>query len=215
MTTLELFVSELQEFLIGSKENNHNIIRRHSKKLEELGDLSFPLHAKNWFHLIQKCDTDHIFEHKFPNQELETQCEQLKLASNRWHMQIDKILIRQCDVHIFLNRCKYLFQESIGKVILDNTQYGSCVILSLKINVRNSLSKSDIENPDLTHLRILILENVINKLIEFMSVDYDKVGVMNIVISINPVKNDKTFLCSPVLDEHGVKSCASAADLYQ
>jgi hypothetical protein len=48
MSFIIIFIEDLHEYLTGSRSVSGNIIRKHSKKLDQLGDISFPLNIKNW-----------------------------------------------------------------------------------------------------------------------------------------------------------------------
>ncbi|CAH1114482.1 unnamed protein product [Psylliodes chrysocephalus] len=221
MTALEEFVLNLQEFLISVNQKDHNVIRKHTKRINELGDVSFPLNISNWYQYIgvelKKDVITSIFQYKYPQLDSQSVVNQLIEKSLQWTIGIKAITFKNSDVHLYLNRSSTLYQYVITNVLHLNNKYGSCSIINNKVHLE---TKPNIENInlneiDLSTFRLILLKDVATNLINFTTSDSAKY-----VHSIQFVTNHredgcKNILCGPIINEKGVKSSFTAQELYQ
>lgn len=213
MSKLESFVADLQQYLTLNSCEDCNIIRKHSKKLEHLGDVSFPLKISNWYQLLDKKnireDATTILDYRKNILDLEYECTELKLLSANWSLQINKVVIISPNAHIFLEKSKNVFIDVLHEV-LDSVEYGEIKCLNKKYIIT-----TNILNNDLTSLRLQILTNTAQKFIEKFS-NYNKQQtefLIDITLNQKSIKNN--ILCGPVLNEKGVKTCVTAEQLYR
>ncbi|KAJ8921744.1 hypothetical protein NQ315_010654 [Exocentrus adspersus] len=215
MYTLEEYISNLLNTLTDTKDNI-TIIRRHSRKLEQLGDISFPLDIKNWYHLIDRHCVDNnvvnIFQYKVVgNGDISSYIRELKRKCKDFHMDIQDIIVKGNDVHIYLNRSTLLYRSTITDVLTKCGSYGSCNIFNTRIDVEcdcNTMEKSLFEL-DLSTLRLLELKDVALNFLDFTTEKGESNNTSFEVIftsnSSRKCKNAKPILCGPVLNEKGVK----------
>lgn len=220
MSKLESFVIDLQYYLSKNKAEDYNIIRKHSKKLVQLGDLSFPLDISNWFQLLPNYtkpkDAITIFDNINRGISLDEQCKKLKEASNNWSLPIDRITIMPQNAHLFFKRSSVLFTDVIREVLDVNKEFGSEKYLRKNFKIESPIPEKDLLNYDLTLLRLEILKNTAANLIKKFSLD--KSGLPDFVVHINlshKLPSQKTVLCGPVLNENGMKTLTKAEQIFQ
>nr|CAI5864120.1 unnamed protein product [Callosobruchus analis] len=214
MSLFESFLLQLQDYLVGSKENNHNIIRKHTKKLESLGDISFPLKIDNWHRLLDKDSISNlrtIFEYN------KVDITQLKSNSAEWSISISDIKITEkSNIHLFLKRSGETFKSAICEVLTGQENYGFCKIFDNAICVEATVSGVPVDDMDITNLRLHILEGVMNNFIEKFSCRPSSDQCSKIIISQISLEETKRFLlCGPVLDHEGKKSTMVAGELFR
>lgn len=197
--------------LTGVRSHDHNIIRVHTRKLEELGDLSFPLDTKNWYRFIDKGYTENkntIFECLLCQEELQEK-------SRMWHLSIQSIAINNGNVAIYLNKEK-AFRVVINSVMNQTTRYGSENCLNRYVSVR--MAATDYALINLTSLKIHLLQIVVSKIAMFLNP-----GVRDEVLTLeftsgrsSRIGNHCCISCGPVLNERYSKDlCTTAQQLYE
>ncbi|KAG5898823.1 hypothetical protein JTB14_018783 [Gonioctena quinquepunctata] len=221
MSLLEGFTSQLQEYLIGNRETDHNIIRRHTKKLDQLGDVSFPLNIQNWYHLLdknlidKKCTT--IFDYNNLENDLHAQIARLRIESDNWQVNIAKIILSKAnsDVYIFVARTPVIFKTILKQVIESGRKYGSTDVLKNKVQL-NAVPENDYSlEADLSLLRIHLLKDVTSNLLEITT---HKVtgNESTVTIALNPADDGHiNIMCGPVLGGNGTKTSTKAEELYK
>lgn len=206
---LEEFISYLNTYLIGSSQNDSNIIRKHTKKLETLGDISLPLDIKNWHHLLDSgndiCGSN-IFDYLHSVKPLESHIKELQDASKDWKICISNLNIVDNDLSIFLCR-NSVFTHTIPNVIKLGTRYGANKILNHKIDV--SIEGNDHRN--LTQLRLSILYTTLNNFIS-QCVDENATEQYTIHLSTKTNGNSPHILCGPILNKQGIKDMTTTSD---
>lgn len=215
MSKLELFVADLQYYFSGNNCIECNIIRKHSKNLSKLGDVSFPIKLNNWNNLLDtKTSEDDaaIFDYKNKCLNLEEHCNELQKNSLKWSLKINRILVISPNAYVFLERS---FLGDVLKEVLDlSREYGIAKCLNkcytLKIGyIENTLKK------DLTFLRLTLLSNIGNNFIrKFTIIETDSLEIKK-EITLNKSFSDGSVLCGPVLNEKGLKSATTADELYK
>ncbi|KAJ8971367.1 hypothetical protein NQ317_016562 [Molorchus minor] len=139
MCILEEFIVNLQELLTGTKSYDNNIIRKHTRKLEQLGDISFPLNIKNWHNLVdnirlQDRSVNSIFD-CLSHTDLNMQIEELIEKSRTSHISIVRLSIKDDNVHLFLSRAIMLLRTIITEVLFNCEVYGSNEVIGKQINI--------------------------------------------------------------------------------
>ncbi|VEN54608.1 unnamed protein product [Callosobruchus maculatus] len=213
MSLLESFLLQLQNYLVASTENNHNIIRKHTKKLETLGDISFPSKIDNWHRLLNKDSISSlrtIFEYN------KVDIEQLTSKSAEWTISVSDIRTTESNVHLFLNRSGETFRAAICGALTDQENYGFCKIFNYTICIETTVPDVPVDDMDVSNLRIHILEGVTNNFIEKFTCKTASDQCSKITISQSPLeKANKFILCGPVVDHEGKKSTMVAGDLFR
>ncbi|XP_050508838.1 DALR anticodon-binding domain-containing protein 3 isoform X1 [Diabrotica virgifera virgifera] len=221
MKILTDFTQNLLDFLVEQQyEHSQNIIRTHTKKLNELGDLSFPTNTKNWYQFIDVIKEESVksvnivkFEISETTRELVT--EQLLQKSSSWPIEINKIVFKKADAHIHLKRSPVLYKTVIKHVLMQDSQYGSCPIMSNNFNVGFSVNIEDSNIVNLTTLRMMILKEVAENFIKYNTMESPR-NTYNLHFVANAVDNENiNILCGPVLNERCIKSNLTAKELYE
>lgn len=193
MCILNDLIENICETLTGFRSSQHNIIRIHTRKLQELGDLSFPLDTKSWFQFVDKrhiVNKNTIFECKSTKEELIAK-------SKDWSLSIDSVLIKNDNVIVFLVR-KQTFQNVINKVMIEQGSFGSENTNSVVCAPQNSVDFSKIH---LTGLKIHLIQNFSINIINFLNCKTEEVLCGN---------------CGCVLNENGCKDLKTTAEeLYR
>lgn len=221
MSKVEVFVNNLQYYLTKNKCEKCNIIRKHSKKLEQLGDISLPLNIESWHQLINNIqlqkDAQTIFDFENKETDLETHCNKLKNESQHWIIQIKTISVISSNVHIFLNRSSTLYVNVLQEVLDNSTDYATCKCLNKNYVVDTVFDfEKDILDCDLTLLRLKILRDIANKLVDKFSGTSNEYPHCKIVIRLDCKKsNGKDVLCGPILNDKGVKTSITAGELFR
>lgn len=222
MYILENFLSRLQDFLLSKKQYDHNIIRKHTKKLDELGELSFPLCISKWYSLIDTQNVEHndtttILNYKYPESDKDSLLNRLIIDSSNWKIQIEQIKLKNNDAHIFFNKSSDLFNLVIQDVLEHSSTYGfsdiikNDVIIKTLLNVENN----NINQLDLTNLRLKLLKDVSTNFIR-QNMSISRSNTSNVYLVLNPIETEqKTILCGPVVNEKCVKSTYMAHELYK
>lgn len=212
MLILDTLLEDMCEALTGVRSTDHNIIRVHTRKLKELGDLSFPLDTKNWYRFIDKGYTQNkntIFECLVCQEELQ---EKSKLCP----LSIQNIAINNGNVAVYLNK-EEAFRVVINSVLNQTTKYGS--ENSLNRNVYVLLPLTDYLPTNLTELKIHLLQKVISKIAMFLNSEpKDQVPITLKFTSGTGAGRNNFYLipCGPVLNENCSKDfCTTTEQLYQ
>lgn len=219
MGKLQAFVADLQFYLTTNKREDCNIIRKHSKKLEHLGDVSFPINIKNWHLLLKDSslskDAITIFDCRNNCISLNKQCNELKETSKDWSLTIHTITVVSSNAHIFLQRSSDLFVNVLQDVFCNSRQYGSSKCINKNYKFRTSNKIKDVALLDLTHLRLEILKDTGNIFLKKFSINNTESPELQIDISSNKSSLGANVLCSPVLNEKGFKSSTTTEELHK
>ncbi|KAL3274060.1 hypothetical protein HHI36_015479 [Cryptolaemus montrouzieri] len=203
-----------------------NIIRIHSKKLETLGEISFPLNIKNWYRLIdiKVHNAKTILEYAssdVPEQLGESNnamnIEKLRKESEKWFIKLNRASLDKDSVHIYLER-SISFKETIKQSLKLGQEYGAVHrICRLKADI-NIEEYSDINTNEmtLTNLRMLILQKVIKNLTQFqLNCNNKTEKLVSFNLSVQK-RNENEYLCGSVVDTNGTKDVSTlAGDLYK
>lgn len=220
MSKLESFVTDFQYYLTQNSCEGCNIIRKHSKKLEQLGDVSFPININNWHQLLDNGsipkDALTIFDYINKGINLEQQCNKLKEATKNWSLIIDKISVIAPNAHIFLKRSPVLFVNVLEEVLCIDTKYGLSKCLYKNYEIKTCDIKKDIVDCDLTVLRLDLLKKTANSFINEFSQHNTEFQGFQVKISLShKCSNGKNVLCGPVLNEKGMKTLTTTGELYK
>lgn len=221
MCVLSEFVQEIYKHLTGKyPHHNANIIRIHTRKLEQLGDLSFPKNLTNWQCLLNDTKLEPgqcIFNYLSSENTLIEK-------SFQWSISIAKIVHNGRNVALHVDR-QNVFQSTIKNVLHLKSKYGSH---SIKLHKRIIMMPKDITNHfskiNLSELKLNILEKTIMTLLQFtenfnaftkQGASDSKGDFVHIKFSLTSTKNDltnKTLLCGAVLNESGSKDFTTTAE---
>lgn len=216
MSKLELFVSDLQHYFSGNKCKECNIIRKHTRNLNKLGDASFPINISNWHNLLNSKtfqDDVTIFDYINDGLNLEEHCNELRKTSLKWSLKIDRMSIISPNVHIFFERSCLV---NVLQEVLDlSRKYGNVQCLNKCYRLKICFIEDVLKN-DLTLLRLTILRNVGNNFFKKFTInEIDSVEIEKEVTLSKNGLSDKSVLCGPVLNEKGLKTSTTSDDLYK
>ncbi|XP_066262359.1 DALR anticodon-binding domain-containing protein 3 [Euwallacea similis] len=209
MNPLTHHIETVYNILLGYIPNEEEtLIKMHTRNLEELGDMSFPIPLKNWSHLIKKpqnsyCET--IFQYKLQENDVNNALLQLMKHLNAGIGKMRTFKTIKSSAHLFLER-PILFHEGIKKALNSNSTYGQYQLFkrNIKLTIANSEHLSENHNlMDLTTLRLQIIKETIERIL-ILTTPFDLENFIEITISQS---NDTkpTIVCGPVLNELGVK----------
>ncbi|CAG9859013.1 unnamed protein product [Phyllotreta striolata] len=216
---LEEFISNIQEFLTGPNCVQHNLIRRHTKKLNELGDVSFPLNINNWYQYIDstagsKSDVSSIIHYNHPHSDDEV-AKRLIEDSSKWTIEVKEVIYRNNDAHVFIKRSSNLYRAVIKQVLDLNDKFGSSDLFknNVKLKIIPDVDESNTQQLDLSTLRIILLKDIATNFIQLTTSDNTE-GESLIYLVKNSIDNSKCILCGPVINEKGTKSSYTTSELY-
>lgn len=223
MCMLNDFISHLYKHLTGTEPHeNTNIIRVHTRKLDLLGDLSFPGILKNWYHLVDKSkyeDEQNIFNYLSSESKLIEN-------SQQWSIRILKVLHNDKNVALYIDKPS-TFKSAIRDVIHLKAKYGSnSVQLKKKVVISSKdLTVHNLPEINLSELKLNVLVKTTARLLQFTSNMYNceehlvnvKDDNVRICFSLKSCTNDptnKTILCGAVLDDTGSKDFTTTAEEF-
>lgn len=132
MNRNEEFIKEIFHYFINdtSKYTPNNVVKRHSEKITEFGDYSFPINIQNWAHFVptlKPLSHDNIFAYREwrcgdQPKSIADHIEDLVQSSQKWSLQIRSAVIKENRCAIFLNRCNAFY--STLSAVLNDQSYG-------------------------------------------------------------------------------------------
>ncbi|XP_044748221.1 DALR anticodon-binding domain-containing protein 3 [Coccinella septempunctata] len=225
MYFVDNIVNDICESLHVPRLKN-NIIRIHTKKIEQLGEISFPLKMKNWPDIIEHknenlstvSDSEIIEQSSQNTSEVDLQLSvgDLKCESEKWCLPLTDVRIIKDNIHLYFRRQR-AFQETIQSCFSMERNYGAiqdCPKYSLHI-YDEKYSLSQYTEIDLTYLRMIILKKVIQNLIDFKLQHCSDSQSIKLYLS-NKRYSDTSILCGYVINGNGKKdSILSAEELFR
>lgn len=218
MTLIEEFISELHYYLTGGKAVYGNIIRTHSKRLREHGDVSFPLKISSWVQVVDPTriseDTETIFDVFYPRKSLQCQIHELIADSQNWSLEVTKHATRNDDLHLYLHVGKTI-SACFNTVFNDLSNYGfEPKQFRQKIRIERDSSETDYSKINLTELRSIIIQTVVSNINNKVCFDSKNLIDKEITIKLTQKNNRKgsnEIVCGPILNENGVKDTKTTA----
>lgn len=225
MCFLSDLVVKLEEYLTGNA-NDSKIIKIHSRRLDELGDLSFPASVNNWKRVLKNPlvpNDDDILTcaHKrLHGDQTQDAVVALITISENWLIKISKCVRRDSHYHVFLDRHK-AYENCIVTILKSGNQYGSENKLpcNVTLTIENESDKQFGEN--LTELRVKYLKLVTANVVRFIGTpkkenDEQKTVEFTLKSGKTTKSNNKIAIyCGPVLNETGVKSTARTTEYVE
>lgn len=212
MCILNELIENICESLTGLRDSKHNIVRVHTRKIEKLGDLSFPLDSKNWFKLLGKNQIENenkeIFSYKLTKDELIAR-------SKQWKLCVNCISVKDGNALVFLNR-KRAFKLVINTVLEEGINFGSSENSELNKEICIPPESVDLTKINLTELKTYLLKNVTKNLLNFCHykiTDCESENTLNLQFTCGGHKDAIT--CGCVLNENcGKKNCDVTAEQF-
>lgn len=214
------FTSELYKHLTGADPHeNSKIIRVHTRKLDVLGDLSFPGVFKNWYHLVDK--------NKYEGEQNLfscLSCESTLIESSRqWSILISKVVHDDKNVALHFDK-QSTFRSAIRNVLHLKAKYGcNSVQLSKRIvmNFRDLIS-NNLADVNLSELKLNVVEKTVAKLLQFTNNAYDceresatiQDNSVQINFSLKSATDNNTVFCGAVLGDSGSKDFTTTAEEF-
>ncbi|CAG9765919.1 unnamed protein product [Ceutorhynchus assimilis] len=212
MNPLHQLINNIYDTLIGKiPGDDETLVKMHTRHLEELGELSFPLPMKNWYNLagnlIDNQQSVTIFSCEMQEDDIDTALVKFKSSFN------DKTKIRICkvirtSVHLFLERPS-LFNCGIRIALNEADSYGKWAIFSKCIKIDTNLDISNVEDLDLTTLRLSIIKKTLDNFLE-LTTDMQSNEILHVNLSHNSGHNNN-ILCGPVTNNQGTKDTTNKA----
>ncbi|KAF2894593.1 hypothetical protein ILUMI_11581 [Ignelater luminosus] len=203
------FLINLYKYLLNTEDYDNNIIRKHTRNLEKVGEFSFSSEKLSF------CRNKEI-EYSYSS---ETEIGELIVKqSKKWPLQVSKYAIINNSVHIYVDRI--LCYKGVIKQTLDEKQnYGSHRIdFARNINVLTDIEESNLNELSLSQLRMLLLKEVVLRLIEFNFCNNKAQNntFIRLASNFNKTSNETYIVCGPVLStKNGHKCDISAAEYYR
>lgn len=218
---LDNILNSICEYLHVPRRRNH-IIRIHTKKLELLGEISFPLNIKNWHSIIDQKNEDliTIIDHIAVNQSLsnisQTTLEpfitHLKCESQNWGVSVNNVKIIKDNVHFYFKK-PIAFCKTIHDCLSMGQSYGAIEqgpkVLFHIFNEEQYCDNS--AEMTLTHLRLITLKKVAQKLTEFKLNPLQDSNIIEMKLTTKR-NSDTDILCGNVLNENGKKDSTTSAE---
>lgn len=164
------FIKEIFHYFIDdtSKYVPNNVIKRHSEKITEFGDYSFPITIQNWAHFVpslRHSSYDNIFTYRQSRcgdvtQSIADQIQNFVQSSQQWPLQIERAVIKENRCIIFLNRCSAF--HSTLHAVLNDQNFGCYEGNHSYVVIRNDSIPEEKEL--LTKYRCRVIQNVIGNL---------------------------------------------------
>lgn len=167
MNRNENFIKEIFLYFIDdtSKYTPNNVIKRHSGKLTEFGDYSFPVKIQKWAQFLpslRHVSHENIFAYRQSHrgdkfQSIADHIENMIQCSKKWDLQIERAVIEDNRCSIFLDRYN-TFRLVLNSVLTD-PNYGCCEGKQSYVVMTNDAIPEEREL--LTKYRCRVIENVI------------------------------------------------------
>lgn len=170
MNRNEEFIKEIFHYFIDdpSKYTPNNVVRRHSEKLTESGDYSFPIMIHNWTQFLpshQHLSHDNIFAYResYSGDKLQSIADRIQnmvQCSQTWTFRIERAVIKDNRCAIYLVRCNAF--HAIINAVLNDPNFGCCKVNQSYVVIRRDTIPEEKEL--LTKYRCRIIQNVIENL---------------------------------------------------
>ncbi|KAF5275873.1 hypothetical protein FQR65_LT04112 [Abscondita terminalis] len=200
MCTFEEFLKCLYKYLIGSEKTNNNVIKKHMKRLEELGEFSFSPNLPQF-----KQSNSLFLDINFP--------EKIVKESKHWRLLISKCSLIENFYYLRLDRTS-TFQSVIRQILQDRSNYGSQE-LRISGNIKINTDCDSSTNLNLTQLRIVLLGDVLQRLLKFNKCP-DTLPIVDIYLThkSNNSNRGKVILCAPVQCTSDTNIMVTAEEFY-
>ena len=171
MNIIDHFVKSSSRDVVKNYGKISTLIRIHSEKLSQLGDVSFPCKTEIWlkyFPYASDLLNEEAFQLSCGNDEhVEKEKQRLVEASKQWLFPILHLHIKQerCQLHLQRNAIiQYLIPQ-----LMQNPKYGVLKKATNKHVYLNALAEQQLERQDLTFYRSQLLYNVLQRLLQYSS----------------------------------------------
>lgn len=214
MSSLDIYIVHLYKTLIDfPPESNQTIIKLHTKFLEELGDVSFPLLRKSWLSILPANHDNReesILKYKLCEDDVENSLNRLKILLKDL-IQINSLKLINNHVHIFLQR-SFIFANHLSYILNLNELYGIYNFFNYNIQLISEeiIDNSDLSISNLSLLRVSILKKVADNLIKLATASSQH-NDKNIYIGLHKKQNSPFLTVGPVMNEKGVKNNTNSA----
>lgn len=210
MNPLTEYINNLYETLIGKvPSEDETLIKLHTRFLEDLGDLSFPVSLKNWYHLTRKPtnnDSDTIFGYRLAEEgDVDHALVHLVETLNSVNIKIQTYRIIKNSAHLYLEKTT-LFTKGIHSALVEASNYGKIGLFDQQIRIMYDKEKlpDSYDDLDLTTLRLYTVKKTIENLLKF-TCQSDSNHTFQVNISQNSQAASLSIQCGPVINEKGVK----------
>ncbi|ERL95759.1 hypothetical protein D910_01170, partial [Dendroctonus ponderosae] len=226
MDPLTELINTLYQLVIGVRpQDEDTMIKKHSRCLEKLGDVSLPLSSKVWRHIIQRSASRELgapgLVHQFASADIDIALGLFQECLRGLKAQIRTHKCIKTSAHLFLERAP-LFNYAVKRALAEAGQYGRVKLFNQVIRITTATTTyqtvSDLDQADLTTLRLSILKATIENLLKLSTKSEPADSV--VVALVNNVEastvSNASILCGPVLNEQGVKDTEhTARDFFQ
>lgn len=197
MDIYEQFVVNLYTYLLGVENCNNNIVKKHIRKLEQLGEFSVNSNVLKRFNSTINVDA----------------LQNVTTASLNWNLRIAKCILIEDTFHLYLDRPSTL-SLLICNIATEGKNYG---IHSLKlkslVSIHTDFLSENSSTMNLSELRVILIKRVLDRLLSFVQNDFDNQNSVDIYLRCKSKKDTlKEIVCSPVLSSD--KNELKAVDLY-
>lgn len=183
MSLIQEFFNELIRGLVEEDtfvDVYQNVVKQHTDKLVQNGDLGFPLLTKAWLPIVRDAERIIKMEKLFDENDA-AYMDALVQRSEKWPLQIERALCSpdRCVLYIRRREC---FAKVMRTVLTDGRNYGkSCKELGKLLTIDVDASNAD----GLTQYRCALVKSVLTNLIAYSKYDTGKDGgenTLNVIV---------------------------------
>ncbi|KAM7348910.1 uncharacterized protein ACRADG_008073 isoform 1-T1 [Cochliomyia hominivorax] len=140
------------------------LVRIHSEKLFQLGDVSFPCKTEIWLNYFPETKRQ-LNESAFEiSNDDKLELKKFLDVANKWPFPVERLVVRQERIHLHLQR--YVIVRRLVPEVLKNNKYGQLQKAESKLVYLNHLSES-CPDEDLSFYRSKLMYNVLKKLLKY------------------------------------------------
>lgn len=183
MSLIQEFFNELIKDLIKDDtfdDPHQNVVKQHTDKLGQNGDMGFPLLTKAWLPIVR--DANRIIKlEKLFDENNAANMEALVQRSEKWPLQIERALCSPDRCVLFIRR-RECFAKVMQIVLAEGRNYGK----TPKEMGKQLTIDMDVSNADgLTQYRCALVKSVLTNLIAYSKYDIGKDGgenMLNVIV---------------------------------
>lgn len=165
MTKLEEFFVQIAKFILNktdfSFENTQTIIKSHTEKLSQTGDIAFPTAIQPWLNVIENPNAFNDLKQIIGENQEEFSRKLIEISSN-WMFPIKTVQFGQFRCLVFLDRSK-CYAVILKTVLFDDASYGQWHCANATNDIHKvQLMKQSYDNSLIEHRCMLVAKVLAN-----------------------------------------------------
>lgn len=169
MTQIDKLFTQIAKFVLNQTDlsfsRTQTIIRQHTEKLAQSGDIGFPTTIQPWWNTINNPDQLKDLK-QIINENEDEFARKLIEISSEWMFPIEMVKFKQFRCLLFLNRIK-CYSNILKTVLYDDASYGQWHHTNDTYYAVQMIKQSD-DNTLLEH-RCVLIAKVLNNLLQFQT----------------------------------------------